>query len=179
MSKSKILFQLTGSIAAYKSCSVISKLVQEGFEVQAVCTPSALQFIGQATLAGLTGRPVFTDVFESNRMMDHIHLAKWADLAIVCPASANSINKLAQGIADDAVGTLFLAYDLKKPYLIAPAMNQEMFQHPATQASIQKLQSWNVRVLPTDSGWQACGDLGPGRLLDPDMIHQEILKGLR
>lgn len=179
MSKSKILFQLTGSIACYKAAAVISKLVQEGHEVQPVCTSAALQFIGPATLSGLTGKAVFSDVFDPQRMMDHIHLAKWADLAIICPASAGTINKLAQGLAEDVIGTLFLAYDLKKPYLVAPAMNQEMFKHPATQAAMAKLQSWNVSVLPSDEGWQACGDLGPGRLLEPEKIVQAVTLALR
>jgi phosphopantothenoylcysteine decarboxylase/phosphopantothenate--cysteine ligase len=177
MSK-RILFQLSGSIACYKACMVISRLIQDGFEVQTACTANALRFIGPATLEGLTGKPVFTDAYEAGRMMDHIHLAKWADLAILCPATANSTNQLAAGIATDGVGSLFLAWDLKKPYLLAPAMNQEMFRHPATQQSISKLQSWNVQVLGTGHGRQACGDIGPGRLLEPEKIHAEILKAL-
>ena len=176
MSKARILFQLSGSIAAYKSCHIISRLVQAGTEVRTACTPNALRFIGTATLEGLTGHPVFTDAYERGRMMDHIHLAKWADLAILCPASANTINRLASGTAEDAVGSLFLAFDLaSKPYFVAPAMNEAMFRHPATQASLAKLASWKVRVLPTDTGHQACGDTGPGRLLDPDKILHEIL----
>ncbi|HEX4924910.1 MAG TPA: flavoprotein [Bdellovibrionales bacterium] len=173
-SRSKILFQLTGSIACYKACQVISRLVQNGFEVQTVCTASALQFVGPATLEGLTGRPVFSDVYEHGRMMDHIQLAKWAELAIVAPASANTINSLAAGLAQDAVGALFLAYDLKKPYLIAPAMNSQMLAHPATQASLSKLRAWGVNVLETDSGNLACGDVGEGRLLEPEKIFASI-----
>lgn len=178
MSRSKILFQLSGSIACYKACQVISRLVQDGHEVRTACTPNALRFIGAATLEGLTGAPVFADAFESGRMMDHIHLAKWADLAILCPATADSINRLAAGVAGDAVGSLFLAYDLKKPYLVAPAMNQEMFRHPATRAAMERLESYGVRVLPTDHGHQACGDIGPGRLLDPEAIHRAISDAL-
>jgi phosphopantothenoylcysteine decarboxylase/phosphopantothenate--cysteine ligase len=176
--KAKILFQLSGSIACYKACAVISRLVQDGFEVQTVCTPNALRFIGPATLEGLTGKPVFSDHFEAGKMMNHVYLSKWADLAILCPASADSINRLAAGIASDVVGGLFLAYDLKKPYLIAPAMNQEMFRHPATQEALTKLKSWNVRVLDTEHGRQACGDIGPGRLLEPEKIHEEIIRAL-
>lgn len=179
MSKSdKILFQLSGSIAAYKACSVISRLVQDGFEVRTACTPGALKFIGAATLEGLTGHPVFSDAFEHGRMMDHIHLAQWADLAILAPASANTINRLAAGLGGDAVGSLFLAYDLKKPYLVAPAMNQAMIRHPATQASFEKLRGWGVRILPTDEGHQACGDTGPGRLLEPEKILHAIRQAL-
>lgn len=175
MSKSNILFQLSGSIACYKACAVISKLVQENFEVQTVCTKNALEFIGAATLEGLTGRPVFSDIYQAGSMMGHIDLAKWADLAILCPATAHSINALSCGLAQDVVGALFLAYDLKKPMLIAPAMNQQMYSHPATQASLRKLKEWGVRILPTDNGHQACGDIGPGRLLEPEKIFEHIV----
>jgi phosphopantothenoylcysteine decarboxylase/phosphopantothenate--cysteine ligase len=174
--KSKnVLFQLSGSIACYKACGLISKLVQNGFEVQTVATPWALEFIGRATLEGLTGKPVFTDLFEVSRAMDHISLAKWADLSLVCPATASTINKLAQGIAEDVIGTLFLSYDLKhKPYWVAPAMNQQMMRHPATQASLERLESWGVRILSPNAGHQACGDEGPGRLQEPDQMYSTV-----
>jgi phosphopantothenoylcysteine synthetase/decarboxylase len=175
MSKSKILFILTGSIACYKSAGIISKLVQNNFEVQTACTDGALEFLGEATLEGLTGRSVFKNIYEAGTMMGHIDLAKWADLAIVCPATAKSINSLAAGVASDPLGSLFLAYDLRKPFLIAPAMNQEMFNHPATQISLNRLKEWRVQVLPTDDGHQACGDEGPGRLLDPEKIYEMIV----
>lgn len=178
MSKPKILFQLSGSIACYKACFAISRLVQDGYEVRTACTANALKFVGAATLEGLTGHPVFANTFESGRAMDHIQLAKWADLAIVCPATANTINALSAGLAQDAIGSLFLAYDLSKPYLVAPAMNQEMYRHPATRASIERLQGWGVRVLSTAEGHQACGDIGPGRLLEPDQICSEIRASL-
>ena len=175
MSKPKILFQLSGSIACYKSAGIISKLVQNGFEVQTVCTQSALEFIGAATLEGLTGKKVFSNLFEPGQMMDHIKLAQWADLAILCPATAQSIASLALGLAQDCVSTLFLAYDFKKPYLLAPAMNQAMLKHPATQAHLSKLETWGVTILPTDDGNQACGDVGPGRLWDPDKIYEALV----
>ena len=134
MSKGKILFQLTGSIACYKACGLISKLVQSDYEVQTVVTPGALEFIGRSTLEGLTGRGVFFDLYEKTRVMEHIHLNRWADLSLLCPASASTINKLANGIGEDAVGALFLSYELgKKPYWIAPAMNHQMYLHPSTQ----------------------------------------------
>jgi len=170
----KILFQLSGSIACYKACYLLSKLVQDGHEVQVACTQGALKFVGEATLEGLSGRPVFTDAYEKGRMLDHIRLTQWADLALLCPASANTLNRLATGLADDVIGSLFLAWNLKKPYLVAPAMNQEMFRHPATQASLGKLQGWGIQVLETEEGRQACGDFGPGRLLDPDVIHRSV-----
>jgi phosphopantothenoylcysteine decarboxylase / phosphopantothenate---cysteine ligase len=175
MSPSNILFKISGSIAAYKSCFVISRLVQEGHHVQVVTTKNALQFIGVATFEGLTGRPVLSDCYSPGHMMDHIHLAKWADLTLVCPASANLINKLAYGMGNDLVTTLFLAHDLtRQPYLIAPAMNQAMWHHPATQTSLAKLQEWGVQILEPDNGHQACGDVGPGRLAEPEQILKFI-----
>lgn len=174
----KILFQLTGSIAGYKACVLVSRLVKDGADVQTVATRGALEFVGAATLEGLTGKPVFSDVYERGRMMDHIHLAKWADLAIVCPASAAAINRLSAGLSDDALGALFLAWNLKKPYLIAPAMNTQMFAHPATQASLGKLEKYGVKILPVGSGDLACGDIGEGRLLEPEALYGEISRWL-
>jgi phosphopantothenoylcysteine decarboxylase/phosphopantothenate--cysteine ligase len=178
MSKN-VLFLLTGSIACYKACAAISKLAQAGVTVQTVATPSALKFVGTATLEGLSSRPVFTDVFEPHRALDHIELARAADLAVVCPATANTINRLAAGLADDAVSTLFLAWELKtKPWWIAPAMNARMWEHPATSASLARLKSWGVRVMDPVEGPHACGEGGPGRLLEPEQIVSEVLAAL-
>ena len=170
MLKNKILVIITGSIAAYKTAYLISRLIQAGFEVEVVVTDSSLKFIGTATIEGLTHRPVYTECFEAGRMMSHIDLAKWADLTIVVPAGANTINKFANGIADNLVTSLFLAHDKEKPYLIAPAMNTNMFNHPATQSSLTKLTEWGIHILPTDEGYLACGDKGKGKLLNPDII---------
>ena len=177
--KSKILFKISASIAAYKSAYLISKLVQNGFEVQTVMTNSTPQFIGKATLEGLTGKPVLIDHFEDGKMMNHINLVKWADLVILCPASANTINKMANGVADNLVTSLFIAHTWDKPYLVAPAMNTAMFKHPATQGSLAKLKSWGVHILPTDSGNLACGDVGEGKLFDPDKIYDHIIDILK
>ncbi len=179
MLKSKILFNISGSIAAYKSAYLISRLVQNGFEVQTVVTNSALQFIGKATLEGLTGKPVMIDSFEDGKMMSHINLMKWADLIILSPASANTINKIANGIADNLVTSLFLAYNWDKPYLIVPAMNTAMYKHPATQKSMKTLKDWGINVLPTEEGYLACGDNGEGKLLDPDKIYDHIISALK
>jgi len=178
MSGSKILFQLTGSIACYKACFAISRLVQEGCEVKTACTRSALQFIGPATLEGLTRKSVYSEMFERERALDHVDLAKWYDLAVLCPATANILGKLAGGIGDDCVSTLFLAHDFKKPYLIVPAMNKSMYEHPATKRSMKVLKSWGVKVLGAATGRQACGDVGPGRMLEPGEICAEIRKAL-
>jgi phosphopantothenoylcysteine decarboxylase len=177
--KPRLLFFLTGSISCYKACFAISRLVQAGVEVRTVATPAALQFVGKATLEGLTGQPVASDMWEPGRAMEHINLARWADLALVAPATANTINRLANGLADDLVGSLFLAWELqKKPWWIAPAMNVAMFEHPLTQASLAKLGGLGVRVLPTGSGPLACGEEGAGRLLEPEQLVLQVLAEL-
>lgn len=177
--KPRLLFFLTGSISCYKACFAISRLVQAGVEVRTVATPAALQFVGKATLEGLTGQAVASDMWEEGRAMEHINLARWADLALVAPATANTINRLANGLADDLVGSLFLAWELqKKPWWIAPAMNVAMFEHPLTQASLTKLGGLGVRVLPTGSGPLACGEEGAGRLLEPEQLVMQVLAEL-
>ena len=178
MSSGKILFQLSGSIACYKACHAMSRLVQAGYEVEVVATVSALKFIGDATLEGLTGRKVHSDTFEPGAYMQHINLVRWADLIILCPATANTLNKLAAGIGDDLVTAQFLAHDFSKPYLVAPAMNTMMWNHAATQSSVEKLQSWGVEFLESGSGALACGEFGDGRLMEPDQIIQEVERRL-
>ena len=179
MSKSKVLFMMTGSIACYKACHVVSRLVQAGCEVQVVATSAALKFVGNATLEGLTGRPVISDMYTSGNVMDHIHLVRWADLILVAPATANFINKSAQGIGDDLVSTLFLAHDFKKPFMIAPAMNVSMYLHPVTQKSLETLKSMGLDILDSASGILACGEEGYGRLLEPDIILKMVLEKLK
>ncbi|MFC2134346.1 bifunctional phosphopantothenoylcysteine decarboxylase/phosphopantothenate--cysteine ligase CoaBC [Bacteroidota bacterium] len=178
MSNYKILIKLTGSIAAYKIAYLISKLVQAGHEVQTVATEAALHFVGKATLEGLSGRSVYTDTFAERKMMGHINLAKWADITLLAPASANTINKIANGIGDNLVTSLFLAHDWNKPYLVAPAMNTAMYEHPATQEAMKKLKEWGVNVLATADGYLACGDYGKGKMLEPDTIFEHINEAL-
>jgi phosphopantothenoylcysteine decarboxylase/phosphopantothenate--cysteine ligase len=179
MSKGKILFQLSGSIACFKACQVLSRLVQSGYEVEVVATPGALRFVGEATLEGLSGRKVHTDTFAAGHQMQHIHLMRWADLVVLCPATANTINKLSTGIGDDLVSTLFLAHDFKKPYLLVPAMNAAMWNHPSTRSSVAKLREWGLDVLDTASGNLACGEVGDGRLPEPEIILAEIERRVR
>ncbi|WP_413612708.1 bifunctional phosphopantothenoylcysteine decarboxylase/phosphopantothenate--cysteine ligase CoaBC [Bdellovibrio sp. HCB-110] len=179
MSKSKVLFIMTGSIACYKACHVVSRLVQNNCEVQVVATPSALKFIGNATLEGLTGKPVVSDMYAPGNVMDHIHLMRWADMILVAPATASFINKAAQGVGDDLVQTLFLAHDFKKPFLVAPAMNTSMYSHPVTQKSLQALRDMGLEILDSASGILACGEEGWGRLLEPDLILKFALEALK
>jgi phosphopantothenoylcysteine decarboxylase len=175
----RLLFLLSGSIACYKACHAISRLAQAGIEIRTVATPAALRFVGAATLEGLTGSPIFTDVWTEGRAMDHIALARWADLALVCPATANTLNRLAAGLADDPIGALFLAWELdKKPWWVAPAMNHAMLAHPATQASLAKLAAMRVRVLDPGSGALACGEEGSGRLVEPEALILQVLATL-
>ncbi len=173
-----ILILISGSIAAYKTCFVISRLVQEGHEVQVATTPHTSHFIGTSTLEGLTGKTVLNETFTSQHAMDHIYLIRWADLILLCPATANIINKMAHGIADDLVSTLFLAHDFKKPFLVAPAMNTNMYLHPSTQESLDRLKKWGLRILQTEEGSLACGEVGAGRLMEPEDILEEIARAL-
>lgn len=174
-----VLFILTGSIACYKACTTISRLTQAGASVQTIATASALRFVGKATLEALSGRPVLSDMWEEGRALDHISRAREADLAIICPATANTINRLSAGLADDLAGSLFLAWEHgKKPWYIAPAMNTFMYDHPATQSSLSKLREWGVRIIEPEAGPLACGESGAGRLADPEKIASELLSVL-
>lgn len=167
MSGSKLLFVVTGSIAGYKACEAVSQLVQRGHRVRAVATPAARQFVGVATLEGLTGERVRTDLFEPGAALDHIDLTRWADAVVVCPATAHTLNRFAAGLADDLVGALFLAHDWSKPFLVAPAMNPAMWSHPATVAAVGRLREWGVRFIDVGTGRTACGEVGEGRMAEP------------
>ena len=174
MLKKNILFKISGSIAAYKSASLISLLVQEGHEVQTVTTVSAKNFIGDATLEGLTGRPVLSDLYEPGKMMAHIDYINWADLTLFVPVTANMLNSMVHGLGRCLVSSMFLAHDWKKPYIIAPAMNTKMLNHPTTKKSIQSLMSWGVIVLPPSEGLLACGESGEGKMMEPENIRQNV-----
>lgn len=178
MSGSNLLFVFTGSIAGFKACEAVSRLVQRGHSVRVVATEAALRFVGAATLEGLTGRPVLSDLFASGSALEHISLTRWADLTIVCPATANALNRLAAGLADDLPGALFLARDQAKPFLAAPAMNPAMWSHPATRAAVERLTGWGVRFLPVGSGRTACGEVGEGRLAEPEVIVASVERAL-
>ncbi len=174
MSKGNIVLQVTGSIAAFKAGTLLSSLVKEGFSVQCVATESALKFLGEATLEGISGRAIKTSTFKPGEMMDHINLVKWADLFVTYPASANTINRLDNGLADDLIGATYLANNFKKPYLIAPGMNTEMLAHPRTQQSISNLTRHGCYFFDTEEGLLACGDVGKGRVIDPGTVFLKI-----
>lgn len=171
---SKFLVKISGSIAAYKTCALLSRLVQEGHEVQTIASQAALQFVGAATLEGLTGRAVVTDLYATGQQMDHIHLNRWADAVLLCPATARTINGFAAGVGDELLSTFFLAHDFSKPYFIVPAMNQAMYQHPATQQALKTLEAWGIRFINGEAGKQACGESGMGRMAEPDAIYAQL-----
>jgi len=170
MSRAKVLLHVSGSISAYKACGLVSLLVADGFEVRVTASEAGLRFAGKAALEALSKNPVLTGLFDGKPdFVPHISLAqKWADLIIAYPASANLVNRLAAGLADDLFGAICLANNFNRPLWIAPAMNAEMFAHPAVAESLGKLERWGARILPTGEGRLACGDIGKGRLIEPE-----------
>lgn len=169
-----LLLVVTGSVAAFKAAALASKLTQDGFDVRVVLSRGAKEFVCAATFEGLTRNRVRDETFAAGDAMAHIDLARWADLTLVYPASANTLTKLAQGRADDLVGTLFLAHDFKRPYWVVPSMNPAMLAHPAVAEAIAKLKAWGARVLDSDSGRMACGEVGAGRLVEPEAMLEEV-----
>jgi phosphopantothenoylcysteine decarboxylase/phosphopantothenate--cysteine ligase len=170
-----ILMLMSGSIACAKATGLISMWVKAGHQVKIICTKSVDHFVGKATLEGLSGNRVISSVFEEGEMMEHIHLSRWADKIILAPATANCINKLSAGIADDMLTTTWIAsLGLNIPLYIAPAMNSLMWNYPATKNSIQKLESWGVKILQPQSGELACGEIGTGRMMEVDEIDKII-----
>ena len=174
MSERSILVCVCGGIAAYKVCEVVSKLSQSGVCVTTAMTAAAQQFVGPATFQALTANPVYTDLFASD-MKDpqHIRLARAADLILVAPCTANMLAKMANGIADDHVSSILLAADPKK-ILIAPAMNEGMWTHPATQRNVKRVLEDGVSMIGPATGWQACRAIGVGRMSEPAEILAAI-----
>lgn len=166
-----IVVGISGGIAAYKTPLLIRMLRAAGAEVKVTTTPNALHFVTDLTLQTLSGNKVYSDVFAptNDHSTEHISLPDWADLMIIAPATANVIGKMANGIADDALTTTFLA--MTCPVLVAPAMNEKMYAHPALQHNLQTLDSFpHVTVLPCDEGFLACGTTGKGRMQEPEQI---------
>lgn len=174
-----VVLMTSGSIAAFKAASLASLAAKNGWAVQCISTEGGRRFLGDAALEGLTGRPVLTDMFEPGRALDHIKLADWADLMILYPASANRITRLRAGLADDLIGALFLANNFRKPWWIAPAMNSNMFEHPAVSDAVAVLEKWGCRILPTGEGRLACGTVGYGRLLEPEDAFALMVEQLK
>ena len=170
MHPKKVLLGISGGIAAYKVPELLRLLVAEHHTVAPIMTQSAQKFVTEHTLSALTSQRVRTDLwdFDAERAMGHIELAKWPDTFVIVPASANTIAKLAQGSCDDLLSTAYLA--TSSPVVIVPAMNQAMWQHPATQRNIEQLENDGVCIMAPEHGEQACGDVGPGRMPEPNDI---------
>ena len=172
----RILLGVTGGVAAFKAAYLARELQRRGAAVQAILTEAATHFVGTATFQALTGQPVFTDQWDTriDNVMAHIELSRAADAVLIAPASADFLAKLAHGSCDDLLSTLCLARDC--PLAVAPAMNRQMWSHPATQRNIAQLRADGVTVFGPDSGDQACGETGEGRMLEAEDIA-ELMEG--
>jgi len=174
LSNKRILLGVTGSIAAYKSPEIVRRLREAGAEVRVAMTENAQRFITALTLQAVSGNPVHNDLFDlqAEAAMGHIELARWADAILIAPATADCMARLAKGNADDLLTTLCLA--TKAPIAIAPAMNQGMWKHIVTQENLQLLKKKNIHIFGPGEGSQACGDVGFGRLIEPDVIISNL-----
>ena len=171
----KIVLGISGGIAAYKAPELARQLMQEGASVQVVMTEAAGQFVTAVTMQAITGNPVYTSQWDNSipNNMAHIELSRAADAILIAPASADLMAKLSLGLADDLLSTLCLARDC--PLLLAPAMNKQMWEHAATQRSVQRLIDDGVALLGPASGFQACGEVGIGRMLEPTEICEQLI----
>ncbi len=174
MHAKRIILGITGGIAAYKSIELCRRLQQEGAEIQVVMTPSAQAFVTPLTLQAICGNPVRTTLFDeaAEAAMGHIELARWAEQLVIAPASADFMARLAMGMANDLLSTLCLA--TPAPIILAPAMNQQMWRNPATQHNKHVLEERGIHLLGPAYGDQACGDVGPGRMLEPEEIVKQL-----
>lgn len=171
-----VLLGVTGGIAAYKSASLASKLVKAGAEVRVIMTENATNFINPITFESLTGHKCVVDTFDRNFefKVEHVALAQKADVIMIAPATANVMAKLAYGLADDMLTTTVLAS--KAPKIIAPAMNTGMYENPATQHNIELLKGYGMEVITPASGYLACGDVGAGKMPEPEDLYEHILR---
>ena len=168
----KIVVGVTGGIAAYKACELVSRLKKRGAQVRVVLTEHACQFVQPLTFETLSGNPAYTDSFDRKYEIGHVALAKWADLLLIAPATANCMAKMACGIADDLLSTTCLA--VRCPVLVAPAMNSAMWRNPATQANLELLRSRGLRFVGPEAGRLACGDDDVGRMSEPEQIVEAV-----
>ncbi|MCP8899973.1 bifunctional phosphopantothenoylcysteine decarboxylase/phosphopantothenate--cysteine ligase CoaBC [Gilvimarinus xylanilyticus] len=170
----RILLGVTGGIAAYKAAELIRRLREAGADVRVAMTPAACEFITPLTLQALSGRPVHTSLLDpaAEAAMGHIELARWADAVLIAPASADFIARLQNGMGDDLLTTLCLA--TRAPIYLAPAMNQAMWDAPSTQANLESLRARGLGIFGPGSGSQACGEVGPGRMLEPSDIAEQL-----
>lgn len=178
----KVIVAVTGGIAAYKTCWLVSRLAQAGAEVTVLMTQDATRFVTPLTFQALSGRPVYTSQWEhvENQDPQHIGLARRAHLAIVAPCTMNTMAKLAHGLVDDIVTAVLSAVDrAATPVLLAPAMNEAMWNQPATKRNAAQLVEDGYTLLGPASGWQACRTTGAGRMLEPEELLDEVAARLR
>jgi len=170
----KVILGVTGGVAAYKAAELTRLLVKAGASVHVVLTEGGAHFVTPVTFQALSGHRVWTDLWDPrmDNNMAHIDLSRDADLIVIAPATADMMAKLAQGMCDDLLSTLCLARDC--PLMVAPAMNRQMWEHPATQRNVAQLLADEVSLLGPDAGEQACGEVGPGRMLEPDVLYEAI-----
>ncbi len=171
----RVLLGVTGGVAAYKSAELTRLFVKAGYDVQVVMTEAATRFVAPATFQALSGRPVFTELWDGriDNHMAHIDLGREADLILVAPASADFLFKLAHGVADDLLSTLCTARDC--PLLVAPAMNRQMWENPPNQRNVALLRQDGISILGPDAGEQACGETGFGRMLEPEALFDHVV----
>ncbi len=170
----RVLLCVCGGIAAYKSAELVRRLRDAGAQVRVAMTDNAQRFVGAQTFQALSGEPVRTSLWDTQAeaAMGHLELARWAQQVVVAPATANTLARLAHGLADDLVSTLCLATDA--PLLLAPAMNHRMWRHPATQANVETLRGRGVAFIGPDDGPLAEGESGPGRMAEPAAIVEAL-----
>ena len=170
----KIVLGVTGSIAAYKSVFLTRLLIKEGAEVKVIMTPTAQEFVGKITFSTLSGHPVLSDLNKEGNWSNHVELGLWADLLLIAPATAHTLAGMANGFADSMILATYLS--AKCPVWIAPAMDLDMWKHPASQENVQKLQSFGHRILDVENGFLASGLNGKGRMAEPEKIVEQLLQ---
>lgn len=177
----RIIVGITGGIAAYKTCTLVSRLAQGGAEVTVLMTPAATNFVAPLTFQALSGRPVYTSAWEHVETHDpqHISLARSAGAAIVAPCTMDCMARLAVGMTDDVVTLVLSAIDRSRtPVLLAPSMNEGMWHQPATQRNARQLLADGYQLVGPDEGWQACRTVGTGRMSEPDTLFEALVKSL-
>ena len=168
----KILLGITGSIAAYKAILLVRLFIKNGAEVKVICTPSSKDFVTSLSLSTISKNPVLTELFDENAWTNHVMLGRWADLFVIAPLSCNTLAKMANGICDNLLLATYLSATC--PVLVAPAMDEDMWKHPATKLNLSRIESFGNKIIPVESGELASGLYGEGRMAEPESIVEYI-----
>lgn len=177
LSGRRVAVALTGGIACYKTATLVSRLVQSGADVRVLMTEAATKFVGPLTFQSLSGKAVLTSIWQADDRPDsqHVGVARWCELLVIAPASADIIARIAHGLTSDVVTLTASALPRQTPVLIAPAMNAQMWENPITQRNVQTLRELlQYELVGPDAGWQACRTQGAGRMSDPEVIYQAV-----